>query len=1274
MFEITADQIGKLNDTDARTLVGLLAEQEAIRHGSDASTITFGGDQRAEDGGIDVRASLPKSTNPEGYIARRQTGYQVKAEKFGAAQIKSEMRPNNSLRQSIKSLGKIGGAYIIVSSKDNCSDTMLSSRRNAMAAAIIDSPESTRLHLDFYDQNRLARWVNQHPGLVPWVRAHIGEPLVGWRAFGDWSSSPEESSAEYVVDDHIRLVGVQLKDTNGLDALAGIERVRDILKKPSGAVRLVGLSGVGKTRYAQALFDHRIGEGALEPSQAVYADLSDGPTPLPLELLERLISLERRCVLIIDNCGVELHRKLVARLKHTKSGVRLLTIEYDISDDEPENTDVFKLEPSSSDVLEQILGRRYVQLSASDVRTIASFSEGNARVAIALAETAKSGESLANLSDSELFKRLFVQKKDESPGLLIAAKAMSLVYSFDGETLEGDEAELPILANLAGQSIDEFYGYVSELKRRKLVQSRGRWRALLPHALAHKLAGEFLQDRPLGTTVEKLLKSGGERLLLSFSRRLGFLHESAEASEIVSCFLSDGGWLSQIEALAPSALTFFDNVAPVAPEQTLKNLAAASGRLGGLDALPSATKEAAARLLRGLAYDADTFEKAALMLSETISPRENRNTSTAHNDFISLFHLYLSGTHATADQRAALLLGLTRNRDEKSEMLVLDGVEAMLRTGHFSSSSNFEFGARKRDFGWQPSSYEDVRDWYAAALSLLKELLDNGLVSEARLKSLFAQNFLSLARRGLVNEIIPIAQHIAATLSWPEGWATVRATAKEAKAKGLDEIADRYFELARMLVPTDMAHRITAYVMPERWAALDLADIDEEDESKYEKANAKIEETCKQIGEELAQSDDDLRSHIEALMNAQSARVSSVGYGLSRAHSCPANAWNIIMDALSERSVDQGYHLGVAVGFLRGLEDRNPSLCDALLDGVFEDERLRKFFLALQYSVVPSEEGWERIVASLSHADMPVSGHTGLVYWPAKEALNAERLEQLADLLLKRDGGFAIALHVVHLYLWRGNKEKPPPTDEERSIARKLLAQTRFEGRDQTTDYEIQSVCASALRPGRDDPIAELVCEHLSEAVDDGRTYGWDYPRLIEYMAKNFPLAVLNILIEHAGEEKPPYWRNGIFESYRDEPSCPISMMDSEVVIGWANGRPSRRFDLLASSIRPWKQNEQEEKAAYNWSPIALEILLAAPNPKNVLLRFTERFRPTSWSGSRASLMEARLPLFQALKAWEHQGVVAAAVEAEARFRSEIVQEREWEERQHKERAERFDW
>jgi hypothetical protein len=127
-------------------------------------------------------------------------------------------------------------------------------------------------------------------------------------------------------------------------------------------------------------------------------------------------------------------------------------------------------------------------VSQVDADTVARFSDGNARIALALASTVDKSESLAGLNDEALFLRLFDQRHQHDSALLSIAEVLSLVYSFDGESVAAQHAELRILSDLAGASWEQVYRAVTDLRNRGLVQARSQWRAVLPPAIANRLA------------------------------------------------------------------------------------------------------------------------------------------------------------------------------------------------------------------------------------------------------------------------------------------------------------------------------------------------------------------------------------------------------------------------------------------------------------------------------------------------------------------------------------------------------------------------------------------------------------------------------------------------------------------------------------------------------------------------------------------------------------------------------------------------------------------
>jgi hypothetical protein len=205
MLEITSDDIAALNDEDLRTLVGRLCEAELRARNLTASAATWGGDQDAKDGGVDVRVGLEPGTPIHGFVPKSDTGFQVKKSDMPRAAIIEEMKPNGIVRPVILELAQASGAYVIVSSAGSTSDVALKNRRKAMSEALLDVPEAANLTLDFYDRNRIATWARDHVGLIPWIRSRIGKAVSGWRSYGSWSHVPAGADPAYLVDEAARI-------------------------------------------------------------------------------------------------------------------------------------------------------------------------------------------------------------------------------------------------------------------------------------------------------------------------------------------------------------------------------------------------------------------------------------------------------------------------------------------------------------------------------------------------------------------------------------------------------------------------------------------------------------------------------------------------------------------------------------------------------------------------------------------------------------------------------------------------------------------------------------------------------------------------------------------------------------------------------------------------------------------------------------------------------------------------------------------------------------
>lgn len=215
----------------------------------------------------------------------------------------------------------------------------------------------------------------------------------------------------------------------------------------------------------------------------------------------------------------------------------------------------------------------------------------------------------------------------------------------------------------------------------------------------------------------------------------------------------------------------------------------------------------------------------------------------------------------------------------------------MLKADHFSSSYNFEFGARKRNYGYYPRSEDDLRAWYGSALSLCKALDNRGFGSDVR--RLVARRFEFLANRpSLTDELIELGRYLAFEGGWPEGWVAVRKASRRAKVDKRREAFRQFQELARDIEPRSLKQRITTYVLPDQWSALDTAEFDLDDSKKYQKALAPSDKNCSDIGRDLALDERLLLDNLSVLISASSQRATVVGKSIGQHASAPEAVWS----------------------------------------------------------------------------------------------------------------------------------------------------------------------------------------------------------------------------------------------------------------------------------------------------------------------------------------------------------------------------------------------
>jgi hypothetical protein len=1266
MFEVTVADIALLNDENLRSLVGLLCEAEVRKLGLPPSYVTWGGNQDAGDGGLDVRVALPPSVPTFGFVPRPATGFQVKKPKMPRKKILAEMRPKPKrlLRPVIRDLADQVGAYIIVNA-ESTSDSVLRNRIKAMVDGVGDLANAKDLTLDYYDASRLATWVRQHAGLIVWVRETIGKAYRGWRPYGAWANAAEGTSAEYLLDDAFRVQTRNTKPEGGLLALGGLNHIRDLLSTSGKVGRLAGLSGVGKTRFVQALFDDRYGERALDPSTALYTNMADDPEPQPVGMASRLVAARETAILVIDNCPPDLHSRLSDVCRSPESTVSVITVEYDIREDQPEGTEVFELQPSSDELIEKLVKRRFPEVSIIDARSIAGVSGGNARIAIAIAGTIGKNETIAGLTDEQLFLRLFRQRHEHDESLYVVAQACSLVYSFQGEDVsEGEEAELLLLGVLVGKNSLQMYRGVAELRGRELVQQRGVWRAVLPHALANRLAATALQAIPLAAIETQIVNGPSDRLLKSFSRRLGYLHANEKAREIVEKWLAAGGLLGDVPTFSEVKKAMFTNIAPVLPERTLAALERGFSDQESDEALKSLADYI--DLLRSLAYDSALFERCVELMLKFAGTQDDDTKPKAADEVASLFSPYLSGTHATVEQRLRVIEPLLKSDNDKQRSLGLKALGSALEAMHFTSFHNFEFGAHPRDHGYWPRTEAEVQQWYGLTLQFAGTVACSEGPSASSVREVIAEKFRGLwSRMGARDELERVCNAISARQFWAEGWIAVRQTLRFDSEDFTPDVCARLRALEELLRPVGLVQRVRSIVLSHAVYG-DFDDFDSDDAGDPASQYDRMEAVANQLGKAVA-VDEGSFDELAGELVSQKGRLWSFGHGLGEATENPLAIWSRLTGQLAARVEGEQNDL-VFRGFLNALHTKNPEIANKLLDDAVEDQTLAPWYPAFQTAVpVMDQRAIHRLMRSLRVGKAPIGMYQHLAYGRATDPILGGQLKELLLEIAGRPGGGDVAAEVLSARLHSDKSQETGYAPEVIDAGCELMSRFAFTKNRQAEDYRLGVIAEACLVGERGAQIARDLCRRLKQAVSIWETYEFDHDNLLGALLSAQPVATLDGLL--TGEARDRMRGVRIINHLRRHS---LASVPEGVLLDWCEQEAEVRYPTIACVILI--SNGTDEAGPRKWTTIALRLLDKAPDRVEVLKQFIGQFHPRGgWSGSLVAILESNAKLLDQLDRYPDPAVIAFVRDEKKRLAKVIENEKQRETAFDRRRDERFE-
>ncbi|MBS9135035.1 hypothetical protein KER00_22335 [Escherichia coli] len=1251
IFDIEKDELLRLSDTQLEELIARLAEAEVAMHGHSPACVNWSGSITAPDGGIDIHVQVPVDQLKAGFLVRPDTVFQAKKHKMPKAAIEREIGTGKALSPIISEQARKQGSYIIVSLGDDCSPSGKKNRLKAMRDAVKDDPNESYLHLDFYDRSKLIQWLRQHPSVMLWVKAKLGQGYSGWQPYGAWSNPPQG-----VTDTLISAPGVTITLPSGkgqkLKIDEAINPMRALIRSTNKAVRITGLSGVGKTRIVQALFDETVGTDALDRTVAIYVDTGYEPVPSATAMLDNLLAEGRRAIMILDNCPSELHASLASKVSAAGKEVSLITIEYDIRDDKPQTTEVIHIETDGPEVAEQLLIRRFPSIGQNNARRIAKFADGNARVALAIAERVEEGESLALLSDAQLFNRLFEQRNHPDGHLREQAEILSLVYSFSISSPDAATDELEILGALSGYPKIQLFKTVTKLMERHVVQKRSHWRAILPHAIANKLAASALNSIPIDQLRTTFEAPDRQRLLMSFAHRLGLLHSHAVAKEIVEAWLQPEGLLGKIIDLDDVSTRILNYVAPVAPGALLERIeeTLVTSNFEHFKSRYNPQRTAIIKLLQLLAYESKYFERCIKLLIR-IADQESasNNYDSARNKIKRFFQPYLSGTHASLEQRVAVMNECIGSSMAGRRRLGLEMLETALGGPPWTGFGINEFGARPRDYGFRPS-YDELVEWLITFIDIVVRLATSRvpeLEDDARL--ILANKFRWIWRQeGMRSKLIDAARKLHAHRPWGEGWKAVRSTiyfshTKRNDNEDLDPLPEGLVTLERELEPNDLVPAVMAYVLSKGrdfWAL--NADFEREGPNKFIKIKEILNAKAFQLGQDFAVSThelDELGPNL-FLRDGMPYRV-EFGKGLAKGAPDLRVYWQKLITQMNLQHKSQS-DFSVIRGFIEETNSIDKALAQELLDQCAQHSELRFELVNLHPWQEFTEIDLDRCMSLLDDSDIRPHMYGAILWGEQFSNLPESRVLELAQRLLSKPNGDEVVLEALSMKL----PDKGDATDTLGLALRTIglsAAIQRFQ-RDHNDlggylDYAMERVIDATLRFDGNEAEKLEWLNTIFAVVDEHFGYIFSFEDAIGITAAWMPKEFLSRIFDGTEDQQQ---RRLHFINHDDSHQSPIAKIDVDILIEWCGTtKDPQVWASVASGINLWSKDGEQ-------SPIclqddALRFLEASPEPRAVLEIFAEHVAPSSWSGSRANVMQPRVEAIGRLVTHERADISKSA-------------------------------
>src|SRR6266545_1299545 len=488
LLECSYEDIQSLPPLELTRLLRKLLYLEARISGIAASAVQASLKIDVPDGGEDGRIQWQGGVSSTSWLPARFCVFQSKATEMGLTACKSEILVEGAprLKPRVEEVLDAGGVYVLFYGR-SCNPDQQVPRIEKMREAIREAgkPYADACTLLIYDANRIAAWASEHLSAIVQVYMAANKPLPSsMENWSSWSRFSAFARFAYVAGDGARDVA--------------LFQLRAHLSKSSrNTARLVGLSGLGKTRLALEVFRPPADGSPNLEQQSLSDQLAyiNAEEIAHHELLAAVQTWRRdgvHGILVVDNCDKELHNKLDTHVKHGDSKLSLLTIGHDpeASATSTEDFPYIQLGTADDNVIAAMLKQHYAPLAEADINFIVKeVARGFPQMAVLVADARLQKREIHTAVEDSLLRRMLGAPPDaESPAFQVIRHCALFEHLGMTEALAD---EYKWVAVFAGIDPDRFYEHVERFKVRGILSKHGNFVQVRPAPLAMRLAADW---------------------------------------------------------------------------------------------------------------------------------------------------------------------------------------------------------------------------------------------------------------------------------------------------------------------------------------------------------------------------------------------------------------------------------------------------------------------------------------------------------------------------------------------------------------------------------------------------------------------------------------------------------------------------------------------------------------------------------------------------------------------------------------------------------------